>query len=185
MDHVASRLSMSKRTLYEIFNSKDEMLIEVMQRQHEVHHDRMNRIFTESANAMEGLAGVIAYQQEMFREVNSAFFRDMDSRFKHLRPNYDDNGAKINKSLASVIKLGIEQGVFRKNFDFTLQLTLLRVQMESLKRMEEYFPAEITLAQAYEAITQGFLRSIATPKGIEILEEMAANTKNDKTTDNQ
>lgn len=172
MDLVASRLSMSKRTLYEIFGSKDDMLREVFDFQHDTHQRRMDEIFHNTENAMEAMAKAISHHQKAFESVNVTFFRDMDERCKHLRPDYDVKARNINDRLGLVFAIGIRQGVFRKEVDYDLQLRLLRVQMESLKRMEEFFPPEITLAQAYSAIAQGFLRSIATPKGIEILDQM-------------
>ncbi|MDE6006272.1 MAG: TetR/AcrR family transcriptional regulator [Muribaculaceae bacterium] len=170
MDHVASRLGKSKRTLYEIFDSKDNMIQEVFHHQHAVHKKVFEKIFAQTSNAMEGLAKVIAYQQNVFRMLKPAFFRDMDERFKHLRPDFDSRYNKMTHHLEKVLELGIKQGVFRHDIDFQLQLTLLSIQMESLKRMEEKFPPEITLIRAYQGITESFLRSIATPKGLEVLE---------------
>ena len=40
--------------------------------------------------------------------------------------------------------------------------------------MHDVFPPDVTLAQAYESITIGFLRSIATPKGMQILDGLTA-----------
>lgn len=170
MDHVASRLGKSKRTLYEIFDSKDNMIHEVFNRQHIIHKKKFEEIFAQTSNAMEGLAQVIGYQQTVFGKLHPAFFRDMDERFKHLRPDFHEQQLKMSHHLGKVLELGIKQGVFRHDIDFHLQLSLLSIQMESLKRMEENFPPDITLIRAYQGITESFLRSIATPKGLEVLE---------------
>lgn len=177
MDSLASRLGMSKRTIYELFGSKDNMLAEVFDYHHNKQVTVMSGIFAESKNALEGLANVIAYQQEFFRKTNSAFFRDMDERFKHLRPKFDIRSAHISNQIAEIIGSGRKQGVIRENCDIILQLTLFRIQMESLKRMEDFFPPHITLYEAYQAIAQSFLRSIATPEGIEILEGLNSADK--------
>lgn len=177
MDIVASRLSMSKRTLYEIFESKDCMLLEVLRRQHFLMKSKFEEIFSQTTNVMEGLVKVIAFHQKIFSETNPAFFRDMDKRLRHLRDDWHQNDRNLNKELVSVIETGIRQGVFRKEIDYQLQMTLFRVQMESLKRMEEYFPPEITLGQAYRAISTGFLRTIATVKGLEVLDALENKDK--------
>lgn len=184
MDLVASRLSMSKRTLYEIFGSKDEMMLEVFEYLHGLHKQQIDRIFTSTQNAMEGMAKVADYHQQVFNLTNAAFFRDMDERSKHLREDYDGKYRKLNDELSKVFMLGIRQGVFRKDIDYSLQMLLLRVQMESLKRMEENFPPEITLAKAYHTIAQSFLRSIATTKGLEVLERLESDN-NDLQADNK
>ncbi len=68
--------------------------------------------------------------------------------------------------------MGIKEGVFRKDANYNVILSLLRVQMESLKRMEEFFPPDITIVEAYNWISLGFLRSIATPKGMMTLDRL-------------
>ena len=47
---------------------------------------------------------------------------------------------------------------------------MMSIQMESLKRMEELFPPDITLLEVYDSICISFLRGISSPKGLEILD---------------
>ena len=172
MDLVASRLGMSKRTLYEIFDSKDQMLREVLEHQHVIMSAKLKRLFAESGNVLEGLVRIIAYQQAFFNGLCPDFFRDMDKEYKHIRSEYDAEEHFHNREFARVIETGKEQGLIRSDIDFPLQFTLLRVQMESLKRMEENFPPGISPLQVYNAIAHGFLRSIATVAGLEELERL-------------
>lgn len=79
--------------------------------------------------------------------------------------------------MLTAFKTGVKQGVFRDDINYEVTAQLLRVQMESLKRMEEFFPKNITLVEAYNAIIVGMLRSIATPKGMEIVDNMANKFK--------
>lgn len=172
MDHVASCLGISKRTLYEIFGSKDEMLKEVLQFQHNIYRKIAEKIFLESENMMAAMVELMKVHHDFLKKVRPDFFRDMDERFKHLRPAYDSRNDEMNRQISRVITLGIKQGMFRKNCDFEMYLRLLRIQLESIKRMEDFFPPEITIAQAFNAIGLGFLRNIASPKGIEYLEQL-------------
>lgn len=71
-----------------------------------------------------------------------------------------------------VFQKGARQGFFRKDVNFALQYRLLWIQMESLKRMEEFFPPDISLLEAYDSICISFLRAISTSKGLEILEKV-------------
>lgn len=172
MDHIASCLGVSKRTLYEIFGSKDEMLRQVLHYQHSITFSKAQEIFRSTENMMEAMVKLIAMHEKVLEKMRPDFFRDMDQRCKHLRPTYDSRNDEMNRHISRIISLGVKQGMFRKNCDFEMSLRLLRVQIESIKRMEDYFPPEITVSQAFKSIAQGFLRSIATPEGIEILEKM-------------
>lgn len=69
--------------------------------------------------------------------------------------------------------LGVRQGVFRDDVNYEIIIRLFRIQMESLKRMEGFFPKDISLVEAYNAISLGMLRSIATPKGMEVIDGIA------------
>ena len=177
MDYVASALGMSKRTLYEIFGSKDEMLRQVLQHQHELSQKRAEKIFSESDNIMESMVRLMDMHLEVLQKISPDFFRDMDERCKHLRPHYDSRNEAMNRQVSRIIAMGVKQGMFRKNCDFEMNLRLLRVQMESIKRMEDYFPPQITMAEAFYTIGQGFLRSIATQKGIEYLDRLENERK--------
>ena len=175
MDYVASVLGMSKRTLYEIFTSKDDMLRETIYMQHRLSHDRAVEIFNTSENMMHAMSRLIDMHLETLDKIGPDFFRDMDERCKHLRPDYDSHNDEMNRHVSRIIALGVMQGMFRKNCDYELYLRLLRVQMESIKRMEDYFPPTITISQAFKTIGEGFLRSIATQKGIEYLDSLQHN----------
>lgn len=180
MDLVASTLGISKRTLYEIFENKDEMLRAVIHHMHEGLRMNIERILDETPNMMEGMLAITRLHREWLRHVSPEFFLDMDERVKSLRHTFDSRNEERNNHVMSVIEKGISQGMFRDNCDYAISFRLLRVQLESIKRMEDNFPSEITIDQAFNAIADGFLRSIATPRGIEVLESLQ-NKKTERT----
>lgn len=175
MDNVASSLSMSKRTLYEIFGSKEEMLKAVIRFYHQQHIDNITRIYNESENVIEALCLILKILKEVMEQANADFFRDMDSRYSKLRRAYDMQFDVWYNNLMKVIDKGIEQGVFRPEVNYSVLLRMLRIQMESLKRMEEFLPNDVTLSEAFFTVNMGFLRSIASQQGIAILD----NVRND------
>lgn len=175
MDLVAQRLQMSKRTLYEIFENKNEMILEVMRFNQKQHSKYCDLVFSHTNNVMEGLIAVFKAQQQQMKKVSVEFFRDLDSYYRELRPKYEDQGRCVNEQVAKLLNKGVEQGVFRENVNYPVSLALMRLQMESLKRMEENFPPEITLQEAFDSICIGFLRSIASLKGIKIIDETLNN----------
>jgi len=175
MDYLAKELTISKRTLYEIFGSKDEMIKTLLTRMEQRHSDEMKSIIKHSSNVMEGLAQILLCQQKAMQKLSVNFFRDMDIHYKHLRREYNKFYRKLPGIIAQTIKLGIRQGVLRDDVNYSVLLPLFHVQMESLKRMEEFFPPQITLIEAYRTIALGTLRSIATEKGMETLEKITPN----------
>lgn len=171
MDMVASCLGMSKRTLYEIFESKNQMIRETFDYIGRRHHNKTKEIFERSSNMMEALIGIFLYIRETLTIVNANFFRDMDSFYSDVRSDYEKTRQHRNNIFMSILSKGVEEGVFREDEDYRIFINLLDIQLESLKRMEEHFPEDITLSQVSASIVIGALRSIATPKGMEILDQ--------------
>ncbi len=185
MDSIASALQISKRTLYEIFNSKNEMVLSALEASHKKHTANLKEIFNSSANVMEGILRGFLYQRDEMSKANVDYFRDMDSLFSEARQFSSAQKKKFLENYVKVLQQGAEEGYFRKDVNFMLQCRLLWIQMESLKRMEEFFPSDITLLEAYDSICISFLRAISTPIGMLMLDKMVPsldkpNTQTDK-----
>ena len=171
MDIVASRLGMSKRTLYEIFGSKDQLLKETLSEIERENHVFVKRAFAESENVMEALIDIFKHNRDRLERVNVNFFRDMDL-YKDKRETYEKNGKARHESMLEMFDLGVKQGMFRPDVDYNIQSRIMGIQMESLKRMEQFFPADIKLVRVFDAIIVGFLRSIASEKGMRVLDKL-------------
>lgn len=172
MDFVAARLGMSKRTLYEIFGSKNHMAEEVMEYMHRANIEIMKHLFDSSPTVLEAWIRIIEAHRDMIERINVSLFRDMDTYYKDMKGNYCRRVDDRNRELVKVCLRGVEQGVFRPDVNYSIQTRIFEIQMESLKRMEELFPPDITVAEVYDAICVGFLRSIVTPEGMRLLDSL-------------
>lgn len=175
MDSIASALQISKRTLYEIFNSKTEMIQSALEASYKKHSENLKKIFTSSNNVMEGIMRGFLYHRDEMSKANVDFFRDMDSLFTEARQHSTKHKHEFLENYVKVLYQGVNEGFFRKDVNYMLQCRLLWIQMESLKRMEEFFPPDITLLEAYDSICISFLRSIATPHGMLMLDNLVAS----------
>lgn len=172
MDNVATALGISKRTLYEIFESKNEMIFKALQHNHDIHRQKIQQVFIENDDFLENLINVIFIHRNLFSSVSAAFFRDMDTFYRELRSHYNDIDNQDNEDFLKILNQGASKGIVRGDINFRIQIRMLKVQMESLKRMERLFPPEITLLDIYDNITSSFLRSIVTPAHIERLDSL-------------
>lgn len=172
MDHIAASLSMSKRTLYEIYGSKQDMLITVLS----YGAQRQDRIYAEiirtEPNVIRAIVRIFLLHRDLIASADASFFRDMDEYFAEVRKVYHSSERCHTEALQTLFRRGVEEGMFRTDVNFRATWMLIHVQLESLKRMEEFFPPDFTLLEAFETITVGFLRSIASPKGMELLDSL-------------
>ncbi|MDE6246393.1 MAG: TetR/AcrR family transcriptional regulator [Muribaculaceae bacterium] len=172
MDIVAKRLQMSKRTLYEIFDSKDDMILKVLSHHADQNHKAVWEIMHTAPNVMEAFIKIFALHRDDFHQMNIAFFKDIDRLYSNIRPEHEENHKKFQKEMLKFINMGIEEGYIRGDLNFPILLRMVEIQMESIKRMEELFPPEITMIELFDTIIVSFLRSISTVKGVELLEQL-------------
>lgn len=170
MDTVAAELSMSKRTLYEIFESKTDMINQALRIMHEDRITYAKTCLEILPNVLLALHDILTTQALLLETTNVDFFKDMDSKFIDVKEVYHHNREEQKEQLLEVVKKGVEQGVILPNINFDIAYEMLIVQFESLKRQEVFFPKIFTLAEICSTISTLFLRSIATRKGIEMLE---------------
>lgn len=172
MDLVAKKLQISKRTLYEIFDSKDDMLVKVLHHHANCNNKVILEILNTSPNVMEAFVKIFALHRDDFHKMNIAFFRDMDRLYINLRPEHEEHHKQFHQEMLRFVQLGIEQGYIREDLNFPVLFKMVEIQMESLKRMEELFPSEITVLELFDTIIVSFLRSISTLKGTALLEKL-------------
>lgn len=171
MDLVAARLQISKRTLYEIFDSKNEMLVRVLDYVAIKQSKEFEAIYNEAPNILVALLNIFRIQREQMSSLSESFFKDLDRLYAEVRPHYNERRRKNAENIAGLIEKGIDQGLFRKDLNTTILSRMFLIQMEALKRSEELFPHDITLSEIYDQITHTFFRGIATPKGMKILDD--------------
>ncbi len=185
MDLVASKMRISKRTLYEIFSSKEEMLVKALETLSNETNKLFLQILEESENTLVALLRIFDFHRHHLNILNVNFFKDMDRLYRTIRPIYEDRKDMRQKFTENVFLTGVKEGLFRKDLNYNILTRTLEIQMESLKRMEELFSADTSLLEIYNTISFTFLRGIVTQKGMEILEQHYDNIKTNNSISNK
>lgn len=170
MDDIAGALSMSKRTLYELFGTKEQLLLECVrqwQKDKEAHMDRF--IKERKPNVIAIIVEFYRYQMKCLSYVSSSYFYDLHKYPAVIKWLEADHGNK-QKGAMRFFKKGVEEGYFRSDVNFEL---IQAVNSESMtyivqsKLMEHYTPQQI-----FKDVTMLYIRGFCTMKGIQTLEEM-------------
>ncbi len=118
MDMLANQLGISKRTIYEIFRDKDELLRGVLKFMAEKQQELVQKVFGKSENVIEAIFTLLDLMSAHFRKMSPAFKLDMEKyhndilaalRENDQMPYYIDN--------AEMLKRGIKEGIFRDDID--------------------------------------------------------------------
>lgn len=170
MDAVAASLQMSKRTLYEIFGSKEEMFLETNKYFHKKMADSLKEIFSASQNIMEAIIKCFLYNRDMMSNASADFLKDIEMLASKDGVVSEEHRRHHYQNLYEVLERGVKEGYFREDVNLKVQCRMLTIQMAALKKAEELFPEDISLLEIYDSIITGFLRGISSSKGLEEIE---------------
>ena len=81
MDDIANHLSISKRTLYEVFSNKEQLLMEGIARSHEAKRKKARQLLEDSSNVMDAFIKLSRIELEDLKMLKPVFVSDL---FKYL-----------------------------------------------------------------------------------------------------
>lgn len=98
MDDIATSLTISKRTLYEVFPDKETLLEECIRRGHKEHDEFLRDVVATADNVMEVLLRLFQWSIEKFHATNKSFFEDIKKypkayKLMACRQNHDSEEA--------------------------------------------------------------------------------------------
>ena len=169
MDDIASILSISKRTLYEMYPNKEELLIEGICLYNEEKHNHMYECSTApGSNVMDVLMEFYNMQLESVNEITPLFFADLQ-KYEKAKKFIDSNRQKQEEKAERFFQKGVKQGYFREGIDYQIITVAGLTSMQAVLHNEKI--VNKGLKNIYHNIVGLFMRGLCTMKGLEILEE--------------
>ena len=77
MDYISAELGISKRTLYEIFKDKDDLVSQTISEAARMHKEFCFKTVEESENVIEAIFKIGKLNNEVFGKMNPLFFEDL------------------------------------------------------------------------------------------------------------
>jgi AcrR family transcriptional regulator len=178
MDTIANDLGISKRTIYEVFSDKDELLIGVLQWMARQHKELLKRVLSESENSIEAIFKLLQINRDHFQNMSPAFQSDL-KRFhnevlmvKNSKCEMPDNSDNIE-----VIKRGIKEKLFRKDINAELVNRCFDHMGKALMNNEIYPFDQFTRFEVISNTMINYMRGISTPVGLELINKLEKEFK--------
>ena len=183
MDDIAHHLGMSKKTIYQHFADKDEIVTESIRSYLEQEKDTLRTIQQRTTNAIEFLVHVNHYLRRNVRETTASIVHELRK--------YHNNAWRILESfrkeflfevISENLRSGIEDGYFRPEINPEV-VSRLRLEEASMAFDEDIFPkTRFNLGQVSDCLMDHFVLGIATEKGRKVFRQyktqVAKNTVN-------
>lgn len=178
MDMIATRLGISKRTLYENFKEKNELLLACLEKAEAERNKRLEIYYTQRKNVIELLLNVHEDILRFMRNASPAYFVDMERYYPKVYNRYAHEKEIHRQAIIDLLREGIGEGMIRSDINTEIVATLLSLQFELLKNADQIFKSKYSFTEIFETIFKSFIRGIATPEGVRYTDEYFAVYEN-------
>ena len=171
MDDIAAQLGMSKKTVYQYYTDKEELVDAVLSAVLEKNRAECFRDRESAENAVHEIFQAFDMVQDMFSNMNPSIVFDLE---KYHPDVYKKVKHHKNVFMYEVIKQNMERGikeeVYRPEIDVDV-LTRFRIESMMLPFNSEIFPTNRThLVEIQQEILEHFLYGLATAKGQKLIQ---------------
>jgi AcrR family transcriptional regulator len=176
MDSLANQLGISKRTIYEVFSDKDDLLIAVLTRMARQQKEQLKRVLDESENSIVAIFRMLEINRDYFQDISPAFQADLN-KYHHdvLIGKADRIDMPDYRNNQQVIENGIKEELFRKEINPDLVNRCLYNLGRSVMDHDLY-PFELfSRRDVIRNIFINYLRGISTPKGLDLINRLEKN----------
>ncbi|GAA4322456.1 TetR/AcrR family transcriptional regulator [Mucilaginibacter gynuensis] len=170
MDDIAKHLGISKKTIYQFFKNKDELVQAFVQSKLNADHSHLCALMNQSGNMIEELISMTHFAEELFSRVNPIAINELqkhhpDAWALFLKFKTD----VLTQTLEQLLAKGIKQGYIRDSIDAKIMARMRMNQIETGFNTTIFPVAEYNVWEVQSQFLQHFNYGICTFKGIEIL----------------
>jgi AcrR family transcriptional regulator len=172
MDDIAAQVGMSKKTLYQYYVDKEELVNAVFTTIMDQNKESCGSCVHHADNALHEVFLQFDQVQEMLAEMNPSVLYDME---KYHAPTFAKFKAYQNEFLYGMIRSnferGVAEGLYRNDFDIEI-ITRFRINtMMSAFNLDLYPASRTNLVYVEQQLLDLFLYGIVTAKGIKLIQK--------------
>ena len=172
MDDIAKHLGMSKKTIYQFFKDKNELVVALVKKKLQDDEDQMCDIIKQSGNVIEKMINMMKCSEEIFSRINPIVIHDLQKYHSDAWKQFQDfKSDVVMQTLQDLLTLGIKQGYIRPDIDVKI-MARMRVAQVELGFNTSVFPvAEYPTWKVQQQFLEHFNYGICTLKGYKLLNE--------------
>lgn len=169
MDDIARQNGISKRTLYEMFKDKNDLLANCIELFEQQKQEMYEKNFDSNGDIIDIFIYFLQYGAKMFKTINPLFMTDLKKfHFQILNSKIEKQDIEFH---TTILKRGVAEGLFRSDINIDIVTKILLAQMQMLGD-ENLFPSiGYSKIEVFENMLVCYMRGISTDEGIRLINE--------------
>ena len=168
MDDIATILQISKRTLYEIYDNKEDLLLEGIRKNEEKYSRELQAFASENNDVMRIILHFYQVKFQQLGSINPLFFTELH-RYKKVDDYFQERAVEQKQNTIRFFHRGVEEGYFLPSLNYDIVTRLGEASMNYVMTNKLY--EEYSLQEIFRNFVSVLLRGYCTEKGQRILDE--------------
>ncbi|WP_162126606.1 TetR/AcrR family transcriptional regulator [Flavobacterium phycosphaerae] len=176
MDDIASKMGISKKTIYQHFENKTDLVEAVTMHLFETISCGIDNIQAMDKNPIEELYAIKDFVLKNLKNESTSPIYQLQKYYPQIHKTLMSRQfEKMGDCVIENLRKGIEQGLFRDDINLELIGRFYFAGMTSIKDAELFNPIQFSSKLVQETYLEYHVRGISTAKGIAVLEEIIKN----------
>lgn len=172
MDDIARHLGMSKKTLYQSFSDKADLVLKGIQAHMNEEVCAISDIQEKSENAIEEMFLIAQHVSVHLQSMHPSILFDLEKYYPAAFGKFNEYKTEIVMScIAKNIEEGIEQGFYRDNINIPIVAGLYVGRMDIIFDQQLFPATQYNAKEVYFEAIRYHIRGIASEKGIAYLKD--------------
>lgn len=178
MDDISRELGMSKKTLYQFFSNKSDLIGEVLGQDFHNFESKLQSVMHLDNNAIDDLLALSMVIDEHMKEINPVVSFDLKKYYPEIyRENLEKKRVFASAYLKENIEKGIRENIYRSDLNIELIAKLYMRKIEDLHDPDFHDMNKTSFAEVFHVMFDNHIRGIANENGIRYFEERKKTLK--------
>lgn len=173
MDDIANEMAISKKTIYQHFKNKIDLIEATTQYLFETISCGVDEIYSMDKNPIEELFIIKDFVLTKLKDESTTAIHQLHKFYPQIHKKLmAEQFVKMGDCVIDNLQKGINQGLFRPQINKEIIARIYFAGMSSIKDVDLFDPKKFSPTIVQETYLEYHLRSICTEKGITILEHL-------------
>lgn len=163
MDDIAQSLTISKRTLYELYDNKEKLLLEGVKKFRVQSETDQQRIIDECPTVIDVIVRLYRKRVDEFKLTSPTFYSDL-VKYPSVQRYLHQNRQQSHQRFIQFLQRGVAEGYFRNDVELELVAQLFAAISDHIMGHQLY--NSYTIEQVFHDLILVSLRGFCTPQGI-------------------